>query len=487
MNKKISVAFATAELTPIAKVGGLADVAGALPPVLKELGVDIRVILPKYSVIDDAKYPSKKIAEDILVEVNGRTEKISVFEMAIPNTKVTIYLIDNKDYLGENGIYFAPTAFADSLGEVHRFLFFSQAIVQLFRALDWYPDILHCQDWHVGILPGLLNLAEAEEPRLKKIASLFTIHNLANQGAWKKEDILSFLGLKESNLPSLSADPKNVNLIQQGILNADLINTVSRTYAKEILTPEYGEGLETELQGRRDDLSGIVNGIDQARFDPAKDPDIAVHFNLETIQDKKKNKAALQEACGLPVDGATPVFGIVSRLTDQKGIEHVAASAATIAKRGGQLILLGTGAKNFEEMMTEAQKQFPTSVSAHLKFDAALAQQIYAGSDFFLMPSRFEPCGLGQMIAMRYGTIPIVRATGGLKDTVTDASQSEGNGFVFEPYTSEALNEAINRAFDLYNDNPEAWLSLIKQAMIYDSSWSTAAEEYVRLYEKLLK
>ncbi|MBU0707719.1 glycogen synthase [Patescibacteria group bacterium] len=489
MNNSIKVLFATAELNPIAKVGGLADVAGALPPILHELGVDIRVVMPKYGIIDENKYPCKKIHSDIDVTIDNNTEKIDIYETKIPDTEVIVYLIDNHKYLGQNGVYFDKTAFVDSIGEVHRFLFFSKAILPIFSSLNWYPDVLHCQDWHVGILPALLNLEETKQPELEKIKTLFTVHNLANQGSWEKSEILDFLGLSDDNIPSLAVNPKDINLIQQGIMNADLINTVSRTYAKEILTPEYGEGLEGDLAKRKDVLFGIVNGIDQKRFNPSTDPDIAANFSLQNIDQKMVNKKDIQKICGLKVDEKIPLLGIITRLTNQKGIELVADSAETIVKAGGQLILLGTGADNYEKMMTELQAKYPENVHAHIAFDAVLAQKIYAGSDVFLMPSRFEPCGLGQLIAMRYGTLPIVRATGGLKDTVPDYNPDDhtGTGFVFDEYTSASFVKSVKRALDVYKNDPDNWNKLVKSALEYDSSWDTAAKEYLELYKKLIK
>ncbi|MDD5342743.1 MAG: glycogen/starch synthase [Patescibacteria group bacterium] len=485
--KPISVLFATAELTPLAKVGGLADVAGALPPVLLELGVDVRVVLPKYGTIDENKYPCRLLASDVTVPTGAGPEKVSIFETKIPGTEVIIYLIDNLKYLGQNGIYFDRTAFVESISEVHRFLFFSQALLSIPRALNWYPDIIHCQDWHVGIAPALLKLAGQKEPKLKTIKTLFTIHNLANQGKWKRAEALNFLGIAEKEFPG-PGEPADINLIQQGIINSNLINTVSRTYAQEIVTPACGEGLEADLLKRQKDLSGIVNGLDQKRFNPETDPDIAANYSINAIEKKSLNKQALQELCGLPINSEVPVFSLISRLTDQKGIELVAECVPTIVENGGQLVFLGQGAENFEKMASSAQERFPKNVYAKIGFDAVLAQKIYAGSDMFLMPSRFEPCGLSQLIAMRYGTIPIVRATGGLKDTVADYDPKtrSGHGLVFADYSSQALREAIIRALRVFTTNKADWLMLVQRAMSYDSSWITAAREYLNLYQKLI-
>ncbi|MFA5107517.1 MAG: glycogen/starch synthase [Patescibacteria group bacterium] len=484
----LRVLFATAELTPIAKVGGLADVAGALPPVLATLGVDVRVVLPKYDVIDDATYHSRLVASNIPVTLGAETQYVNIYSTTIPNTNVIVYLIDNEKYLGRNGIYFSKTAFVDSISEVHRFVFFSKAILEIFGGIRWTPDIIHCQDWHVGILPTLLKLKQRSEPSVQSIKTLFTIHNLANQGLWNKAEVLDFLGLKEAELP-LPLESGDINLIQQGIRSSDLLNAVSQTYAQEILTPEYGEKLENDIQKRRTVLFGIVNGIDQDRFNPATDPDIAVHYTSETIEKKADNKKALQEKVGLAVNPETLVFGLVSRLTNQKGIELIAEAVPKIVELGAQLIVLGQGATEYETMLQEVQKKYPKHVSVTIGFDASLAQAIYAGSDIFLMPSRFEPCGLGQLIAMRYGTVPIARATGGLKDTVEDYNPASGtgDGFVFSEYSTAALIQSIERATDVYRHNPDAWKSLIRTALAHDSTWTTAAKEYVQLYKKLVQ
>lgn len=487
MSEHSRVLFATAELTPIAKVGGLADVAGALPPILKKHGVDIRVVLPKYGTIDDHSCPSRLVGRCLPIRLGRETQTINVYATTVPGTSVPLYLVENQKYLGENGIYFSRSAFVNSVDEVHRFVFFSRVLLEIFPAVRWTPQLIHCQDWHVGLVPTLLKIQQQEKLEFRQIKTLFTIHNLANQGIWNKDEVLSFLGLAETELPR-PLEGADINLIQQGIRSSDLLNTVSKTYAEEILTLEFGEGLEADLQTRRSALFGIVNGIDQARFNPAKDPELAAQYTTETIELKSKNKTKLQEVCVLPVQNDAPVFGLVSRLTDQKGIELIAEAVPAICRQGGQVCLLGQGTQEFESLLINAQKQFPKNVFAKIGFDAGLAQLIYAGSDFFLMPSRFEPCGLGQLIAMRYGTIPIVRATGGLKDTVADyiPATGQGTGFVFGPYTKEALIEAIERALAVFRQGPDQWRRLCCAAMTFDSSWDKAANEYLQLYQKLI-
>ncbi|MFA6198203.1 MAG: glycogen synthase [Patescibacteria group bacterium] len=485
MTKSISVAFVASELTPIAKVGGLADVTGALPPALKELGVDIRVILPFYQTIDRAKYPVKLIAQKITVPLGESDEAVSVYEMPIPGTDVPIYLIENGAYLSHGDIYFERSAFASRFVEFQRFLFFVRSVPRVFKALNWQPDVIHCQDWQTAMLPSFMSIDNPDSTT----PSLYTIHNIANQGVWIKSEVLNWLGLTEDQLPTFKVRPDKVNIMQQGIINGQLINTVSRTYAKEILTPEYGCGLEDDLRKRRHELSGIVNGVDQIRFNSATDPEIVKNFTVESLDDKAVNKQALQKSCGLAINPTAPLFGLVTRLTDQKGIELIAEVLPKHLAAGAQFVALGQGGEKYETMLRELAKNFPQSASVTIGFNAKLAQEIYASSDFFLMPSRFEPCGLGQLIAMRYGTIPIVRATGGLKDTVTDRqeSKSAGNGYVFAEYTPAALEVAVSRAITLYHHDPAAWRHLQIMAMRFDSSWHKAAEEYLQLYRKLVQ
>lgn len=475
----MNILFATAELTPLAKVGGLADVAGALPKALKKLGVDIRIVLPKYGIIDEKKYPSELIAKDISVTVGQNQELINIYQTTLPNSKVIVYLIDNQKYLGENGIYFEKTAFCGSFAEIKRFLFFSSAVLKLPETIDWQPEIIHCQDWHTAIISLLLKL----KTKNQKPKTLLTIHNLANQGKWNAQEILDFLKL------DVSSENQEINIFKQGILLADLINTVSPTYAQEILTPKYGEGLEKILQKRKKDLSGILNGLDIERFNPRTDPNIYQNYSAETIERKLENKLALQKELNLEVNRDTPLFGLISRLTEQKGIDLILEIIDQIVALGGQMIFLGTGLDKYENGLKKAAEKYPKQISSHLKFDALLAQKIYAASDIFLMPSRFEPCGLGQLIAMRYGTIPIVRETGGLKDTVRPQKkilfwQNQGTGFVFKKTNSQELLKTIKQALNFFKNRQE-WRKLQIRVMQQDFSWQKSARKYLQLYQQL--
>ena len=479
---KYKILFASSELTPIAKVGGLGDVAGALPVALKMLEQDIRVIIPKYGVIDTKKYPAKKIASSIPVWLGNQKKEIDLWETKIPNTKVPVYLIDNQEFLGQNDIYFEKSAMVGSFSEIQRFLFFAKAVLEIFDSQKWWPDILHCQDWHTGIIPRLLKDKQRDDQRYAKIKSVFTVHNLANQGKWNTDEINNFLKIK--NLKPVI--DQEVNLIQQGIINADLINTVSPTYAQEILTLKYGEGLEGDLQKRKNDLFGIVNGIDIARFNPETDPEIKANYSILNPADKMVNKLDLQTLVGFKQNTEKPLLGLVSRLTNQKGIELIGKIIEPAVKLGAQFVLLGSGSPEFEKILTAAQKKLKKDVYVKIGFDAGLAQKIYAGSDLFLMPSRFEPCGLGQLIAMRYGTLPIVRSTGGLKDTVIDAilDPEQGNGFVFDKYNSKELLAKTKEALTLFKDRAK-WAKIIYNGMGQDFSWDQSSKEYLKLYQQV--
>lgn len=471
----MKVLFIASELTPIAKVGGLGDVAGALPLALKKIGVDVRVALPKYGTIDNKKYPSKLKIKNIEIKMGGKNESANLYSAFIPKSDVPLYLIDNQKFFGSQGIYGSKTAFVEGVNEIHKFIFFSEAVLKIFEPLKWQPDVIHCNDWHTGIMPLLIKLSPS------KIRTLFTIHNLANQGVWKAEEIFDFLGIIGDEHPNLKKRDKKAdfNLMQQGILNADLINAVSPAYAKEILTPEYSCSLEDDLRKRKDDLFGIINGIDINFFNPETDPEIKNNYSVETLDDKIKNKIALQEEFGLTANKDFPLMGIVSRLTYQKGIDLIIKIIPDLVKLNCQLVILGEGQDDYEKILLEMARKYPKNISSQIKFDASLAQRIYSSSDIFLMPSQFEPCGLGQLIAMRYGTVPVVRATGGLKDTVNNE-----NGFVFKEYNESELFGTIKKFLAVYK-KPIDWRNLQISGMKQNFSWDKSAQEYMKLYNKL--
>ncbi|MFH1657056.1 MAG: glycogen/starch synthase [bacterium] len=470
--KRPKVLFASAECAPFAKVGGLGDVAGSLPSALKKIGVDIAVVIPKYEFIS-SQFLCKKIIQGMKV----KKEKINVWQGFLPDTDISVYFLENKKFFGEHGVYFEKTPWAGSFKQIARFLFFSEAVLELATFLN--VEIIHCNDWHTAMIPLLSSL------RREKIKTILTIHNLSSQGKWPPKEVLDFLELETSQHPQLKLRAKHTkkfNIFQQGILATDIINAVSPTYRQEILTSEFGEGLEKDLRKREKDLYGILNGLDTERFNPQKDKDIARNYSFKDIKKKAVNKTELQKTCGLPVGEKIPLLGLVGRLTTQKGIEIIAKAFPRLVKLGCQLVVLGSGGKEHEAMLKKLAKKYPQNLSLNLKFDTVMGQQIYAGTDIFLMPSLFEPCGLGQLIAQRYGTIPVVRETGGLADTVVEGK----TGFLFQDYKAKDFLKALRRALEAYY-NEKQWQKIIKQAMAKDFSWHKSAQEYLKLYQRLLK
>ncbi|MBI4093296.1 MAG: glycogen synthase [Candidatus Kerfeldbacteria bacterium] len=479
----MNVMFVSAEAAPLAKVGGLADVVGALPLTLKQLGVEARIIMPKYEHLERS-LRLELVLDRLEVPVGQTTELIKVYKTLLPGSSIVVYLIANARYLSRGPIY-DERGTADAFLGLSRFLFFSRACVEVMARLGWQPDIVHCHDWHTGLTPALLNVG-----RQRQVATVFTIHNLAYQGVWSADEVFSFLGLRGDETEHLHARDRHgdLNLMQQAIRQATRLNTVSPTYAKEILTPECGRGLEEDLRRRQKHLVGILNGIDIERFNPASDPDIRVRYDRTTIHRKVENKLALHEQCGFPLDRSVPTFGFVGRLAEQKGVDLILATAKMFVERGARLVVLGSGMAKTERALLGLANKFPNSIAVRTGFDARLAQNIYAGSDIFLMPSRFEPCGIGQMIAMRYGTIPLVRATGGLHDTVPDIDRAPptGLGFSFNEYEAGKFWEAVERSLNWFR-RPSDWQQLIKRVMAQDFSWSRSARSYLKLYEQTIQ
>lgn len=488
----LKVLFVAGELTPLAKVGGLGDVIGALPKSLVKKGVDARIVIPKYGIVEEKKFGLKKVAENIEVPFNGEKEKISIYQCLLPGSGVPVYFIDSLKYLGGGGVYFEKDASSGgSSRECQRFTFFARSIFEIFEKLDFWPDIIHCHDWHVGLVPFLLKERAKTDKRFKKIKTLLTIHNFAYQGKYNYNEATAYLNFKkdgalEKNLPHF--DFQTIDYLQQAIAYADLINTVSPTYAQEILTKAYGEGLEMFLAKRKKKLSGIVNGIDTDVFNPETDPHLSRNYSLKNPAGKAENKKDLQKITGLEVNEKIPVFGLVGRLAEQKGVDLLAPVLSDLAKKNVQIIILGAGLTEYEEIAQKMVVDFPKNVFVKIGFDAPLAQKIYAGSDMFLMPSRFEPCGLGQMIAMRYGTIPIVRATGGLADTVTEFApeNGQGTGFRFDNFEAGEFLAAIENSLKIFQ-NKDEWRKLQENAMNQDFSWDRPSQEYIKLYKKLIK
>lgn len=476
-SQPLKILFLAAECAPFFKVGGLADVVGSLPQALRQLGHEVRVMLPRYRPINGQHYGLKRIADTIDVPTGTTFRTTEVVKSNY--TGVPTYFIWDERFFGRNQVYGQPD-------EAMAFVFFCRAAIEFLRAIDWTPDIIHCHDWHTGCALMYLDLRCKRDPRLRSIARVFTIHNLVYQGT-SGDALFRFAGFGEYPKHITGEQPGTANWMARGIAHADVINTVSPTYAAEILTPEVGAGLDTLLRSRRGRVSGILNGIDRDEWNPSTDPALAARFDSQSIKRRATNKKAVQEQLGLKRKPRLPLIGMVTRLVEQKGFDIILAAAERLMERDMQLVVLGSGEPHYEAALQELHDRYPGRVGIEYNFNDPLARLIYGGSDLFLMPSQFEPGGLGQMIAMRYGSLPLVRATGGLADTVTDAGRASkhGNGFSFKPYLPQALIGAVDRALKVYAQ-PERWIDLQQRAMAADFSWSQSAEQYVALYRKAL-
>ena len=477
--KPLKILFLSAEAVPFAKVGGLADVAGSLPKALRALGHDIRLAIPRYGTIRSSEFALKKIGKPISVPAGSGEEQVHLMWSDL-DVGLPVYLFWNEHYFtSRDKVY----GFED---DAQRFVVFGHAALAALRQLDWKPDVIHANDWHTGFVPTWLKVTGWREPFYRDIATLFTIHNLAYQGITGRL-ILTFAQLEEvKHLPV--EPPGDVNWMAQGIAHSDLVSTVSERYAQEILTPEMGMGLDPLLQEREDRLFGVVNGIDYEEWNPASDTHIPHNFDVESLNRRATNKTALQQQARLPPRSELPLIGMVSRLDEVKGMSLMEPVLTWLMEeRNAQFVLLGTGQPEYHEMFERLQTRFPNRIRAYLKFDAVLARRIYAGADMFLMPSAIEPCGLGQMIAMRYGCVPIVRRTGGLADTVTGYAEGGlSTGFVFEELTPEACRKAVEQALKVYQDK-ETWATLQRRGMTTDFSWTVSAQEYIKLYRKAIE
>ena len=474
----MKILLVSPEVVPFAKTGGLADVAGALPKALKLLGHDVRVILPKYQMVDKGKFDLSKIYDGLKVPMSKGDELADIYEAVIPGTNVTVYFIANDKYFNRSGLY--QDKGVDYTDNCERFTFYSKAVLEFIKKIDWKPEIVHANDWQSGLVIMYIKTLLKNDPFYSGMATVYSIHNMGYQGTFPADQMpITGLGWEYFNPESLEFYGK-MALTKAGFVYADVINTVSQTYSREIQTPEFGHGLDGLLHARANDVYGIINGLDYDLWNPVLDPYIAKKYGPKTLSLKAENKSALQKQNGLP-QADVPLIGIISRLADQKGFDILAEDIENIMHLNLQFVLLGTGEPKYHELFLQMKRKYPEHIGVNLGFDAALAQLIYAGSDMFLMPSRYEPCGLGQLISYKYGTIPIVRKTGGLADTVSD----EVTGFVFEEYTSSALNGAIKRAIEAYKDKKK-WQTLMVKVMGLDYSWNASAKKYVDLFKKAM-
>lgn len=470
------VLFAASEAHPFIKTGGLGDVMGALPKSLAKLGVDVRVVIPKYKNIKDELKQKLQFVKWFTVSVGWRNQYCGIFQYQYKG--VIYYFIDNEYYFNRDGLY----GYFDD-GE--RFAFFNRAVLEFIKQIDWQPDLINCNDWQTGMVPVLLNLEYKKDEFYSKIKTVFSIHNLLFKGSFSPKVLPELFCYDYMPLVNGSVElDGSVSFLKGGLNYCDQITTVSNTYAEEIKTPQYGEGLDGFLRSKSYYLMGIVNGIDYEEFNPQDDKLIFKNFNINSIDNKVQNKLSLQRELGLPQKKDTPMIGLISRLTHQKGCDLIVNMIDRLLQRDIQLVILGTGDYWYEETFKNLQYRYPDKVSANIKFDNTLAHKIYAATDMFLMPSLFEPCGLGQLIALRYGSIPIVRETGGLKDTISPYNQYNGvgNGFGFKNFNSNELMQIIEYALTIYNDK-NAWNNIIRQAMNSDNSWEKSAMQYKWLYE----
>jgi len=484
--KKLRIAHVASEVDPFSKTGGLADVTNSLPRAIKKIGHKTIIITPLYSeLVDKKKNNLKLIAEMVKIELSKGVTIEANFWQGELEKDLPVYFIENNKYFGQRKNLYG------SKHENARFFFFNLAALQLLKTINWQPDLIHCHDWHAGLIPYFLKRRFQNDDFFKTTASLFTIHNLLFQAGhnwWKIPSNLKDDGY--SRLPIFSHSPKveRINFAKRAIINADLINTVSEKYAQEILTKNFGQDLHIILQNRKDRLFGIVNGIDYDDYNPKTDPGLRCNYDSRSLGNKAANKKYLQRYFKLPENPNAPLLGMVTRIAEQKGFDLVTKMAEDILKLDIQFVIMGSGEKTYESFFKKIQKKYPKKVGIHLEFDAERATSVYAGSDMFLMPSRFEPCGLGQLISLRYGSIPIVREVGGLADTITDFNPKtkKGNGFVFNNYNSKALLIAAVRAIENYKYK-DVWTELVKKGMQQSFSWEIPAKKYVALYRKAIR
>jgi starch synthase len=481
----MKILYATSEMVPFSKTGGLADVAGALPKALRSLGHEVRAVVPFYDVTQKKDFDITSADVNFSVPISDREEYGEIFH-ANSNNDVTVYFIGKSAYYEREELY--GTAKGDYPDNAERFIFFSKAILELCRVMDYSPDVIHCNDWQTGLVPIYIKTLLKDEPVFRDTATFFTIHNIGYQG------LFWHLDLHLTNLPWDLFTPEGIeyfgklNLLKAGIVGADIVSTVSPRYAKEIQMPEFGCGMEGILSKRSDRLVGVLNGVDYDEWNPETDTHIVANYSSSDLSGKAKCKANVLAEFGLPVLPDTPLLGIVSRLTIQKGFDILAPIIDDIVEEGFQLVLLGSGEEKYVSLFTELAEKHPRNVGVKIGFSNALAHKIEAGADIFLMPSKYEPCGLNQMYSLKYGTVPLVRATGGLDDTIIDFPSSpslSGNGFKFEEYTSAALLAKIREARSCYR-NSEVWNRIIQNGMACDFSWGSCAHTYEELYKKAI-
>jgi starch synthase len=481
----LRVVTIASEVVPFAKTGGLADVTGALPPALARLGHQVSVIMPRYPTVERAVRSLEKVHEGLAVPMGSRTEYGAVWSARLA-PRIPTYFIEHRGYFGREALY--TTAEGDYPDNAERFAFFAKAALETCRALNLQPDVLHCHDWQAALIPAYLQTTLRHDTAFASVGSLLTVHNMAYQGLFAPE-VLEFL-----QLPPQTYSPDGlefygrVNYLKAGIVFADLINTVSRRYSAEIQSAEFGAGLDGVLRSRSQDVYGVLNGIDDHEWNPATDRLLAARYTSTNLAGKRVCKRDLVDAFALSPEWMdAPIVGMISRLVDQKGFDLIERAIHRLLALDLGLVVLGTGEARYEDFLHQLQQRYVGRMGVSIGFDNTLAHKIEAGSDIFLMPSRFEPCGLNQMYSLRYGTVPVVHATGGLDDTIEsyEATADRGNGFKFEAYDAETLLATLQRALGLYRDRA-AWERLMRRGMQADFSWAKSAQAYADLYAKVV-
>lgn len=476
------ILFVSSEAVPYVKTGGLADVAGSLPGYFNKQEYDVRVILPKYACMDRSFLPELKFVCRFYVDLNWRRQYAGIFEAK--HKGIRYYFVDNEFYFAGNNPY------NNIYEDVEKFAFFSKAVLQALPYLDFEPDVLHCHDWQTGLLPVFLHTSFGSDPFYARMKTVFTIHNMKFQGRWRIQEIMDITGLPAQIFNARELESYGeANYLKGGVVYADAVTTVSPSYAADIMTPEGGEGLHGLMYARRDVLFGILNGIDYEEYDPKTDPYLPQKFSAgDAVSGKKKNKRLLQEGSHLKTEEEVFLIGIVSRMTEQKGFDQLSRiMEELLSTMNVQLVVLGTGEERYENMFRYFEDRFPDKVYAYIGYSEERAHRIYAACDAFLMPSLYEPCGLSQMIAMRYGTIPIVRETGGLKDTVVPFNEYEhtGTGFSYHHCDAEELLRMIRYAKRIFDEDKKEWQNMMERAMRADFSWNVSAGRYEELYASL--
>ena len=486
MDKPLKILFATPEAVPFAKTGGLADVAGALPKSLQALGCEIKLIMPYYRTVRDSGLPHQYLGREIEVSLGEEKLKADIY-LGHLNQDIPVYFIGREEFFDRQSLY--GTAKGDYFDNPERFIFFSKAALSFCQSMDFSPDIIHQHEWQTGLIPAYLKSLYQNDPLFSRSATVFTIHNIAYQGLFKKEKF-SLTGLPQKMYsPEGIEFWERINFMKAGIVYADVINTVSKKYSEEIQTPEYGYGLEGILRKKKESLYGILNGVDYEDWDPSHDPHLIARYDAKDISGKKQCKMDLLKEFHLPSSlEQVPLLGMISRLADQKGFDLLMEISEALFALNIGFVLLGTGEQKYHDLLTQVAQKYPQKAGIRIAYDDRLAHKIEAGTDFFLMPSKYEPCGLNQIYSLKYGTIPVVRATGGLDDTITpyDPVTKKGNGFKFTRYDAKEFLNTIKAAINFYYQ-PERWRQLVQNAMAADFSWKRSAQSYLELYRKTLE